>query len=117
MIIDNEIDSDPKLKVVGVVIIQPGLFVDRSNTLVNMTVNATRAGGLVEQHNCTYQASVCGSQPVLGRGILCCGMSPGNQTRFRFEKLEVAKDYKFTIEACNTAGCVRKQKDHNTLNW
>ena len=117
MIIDNEIDSDPKLKVVGVVIIQPGLFVDRSNTLVNMTVNATRAGGLVEQHNCTYQASVCESQPVLGRGILCCGMSPGNQTRFRFEKLEVAKDYKFTIEACNTAGCVRKQKDHNTLNW
>ena len=116
VIIDNEIDSDPKLKVVGVVIIQPGLFVDRSNTLVNMTVNATRAGGLVEQHNCTYEASVCENQSVLG-GSLCCGISPGNETRFRFEKLEVAKDYKFTIEACNTAGCVRKQKDHNTLNW
>ena len=116
MIIDNEIDSDPKLRVVGVVIIHPDLFVDRSKTLVNMTVNATRAGVLVEQHNCTYEASVCQRVPV-SEGILCCGTSPGNQTRFRFEKLEVAKDYKFFIEACNTAGCVRKHKDHNTLNW
>ena len=116
MIIDNKIASDPKLTVVGVVIIEPDLFVDRSNTLVNMTVNATRAGGLVEQHNCTYEASVCENEPILG-GILCCGKYSGNITRFHFEKLEVAKDYKFTIEACNTAGCVRKQKDHNTLNW
>ena len=72
MIIDNEIDSDPKLRVVGNVIIQPGLFVDRSNTLVNMTVNASRAGVLVEQHNCSYAASVCEKEPVFG-GILCCG--------------------------------------------
>ena len=84
MIIDNEIDSDPKLRVVGVVIIQPGLFVDRSNSLVNMTVNATRAGGLVEQHNCTYSATVCEKGTVLG-GILCCGTYPGNVTKFRFE--------------------------------
>ena len=116
MIIDNEIDSDPKLRVVGVVIIQPGLFVDRSNTLVNMTVNATRAGGLVEQHNCTFAATVCEMEAVLG-GILCCGTYPGNVTKFSFQKLEVAKDYKFAIEACNTAGCVRIRKDHNTLNW
>ena len=114
MKIDNDIESNPKLTVAGNVILQPGLFIDKSNTLVNITVNARRASSLpfVEQHYCTYEASACEKE-----GVQCCGTSPGNETRFRFEKLEVAKEYKFVIVACNTAGCVERYKDHTTQNW
>ena len=111
--IDNTIQSNPKLTVVGVVIIPEGLFIDKSNTLRNMTVIANRTGQIVEQHNCTY-VEMANRNEYFDIDVHFCSI---NETKFHFKKLEVGKDYKFTIEACNTAGCKTMVKEHNTLNW
>ena len=81
----------------------------------NMTVEATQGGVLVEQHSCTFVRSAKKIEYFLGNVQYC--KTNGTQTRFTFKKLEVSNNYKFSITACNSAGCAVKLKDHNTQNW
>jgi hypothetical protein len=97
---------------VGIVIARPGLFTDKSRTLRNMTVAAWQGDRLVEEHNCTY-VETAGREEYFMETVFICH----NETRFHFRKLEVSKEYSFTIEACNSAGCVHHQQLHSTQNW
>ena len=115
MRIDNDIQSSPRLTVEGIVIVLPRLFTDRSRTLRNMTVKALQGGKLVEQHSCVFVDAAKGEEYFLGR-VNYCGRN-GSQTRFYFKKLDVSINYKFSIKACNSAGCAVKMRDHNTQNW
>ena len=64
-----------------------------------MTVIANRTGQIVERHNCTY-VEMAKRNEYFDIDVQFCSI---NETKFHFKKLEVGKDYKFTIEACNTA--------------
>ena len=115
MTIDNDIKAKPKLTVVGKVIVNSTLFTDQSKTMNNMTVSAWRGEVEVEKHSCMF-VNRAGRSEYFYEDVLFCNDN-GNWTKFDFNNLEVAKKYKFHIEACNHAGCAVKTKDHNTQNW
>ena len=103
------------MTVVGNVHIIHNLFLDKRNTLQNITVTATKQGIIVEQHSCTFHNLKRDrlSYKLISDVGECCN----NETKFQFTKLEVAVGYSFSIEICNFAGCDAKEKEHDTTNW
>ena len=54
--IDNDIQSTPKLTVIINVLIDSRLYIDKSNTMKNITVIAKDKKGLnIESHTCTFE--------------------------------------------------------------
>jgi len=113
--IDNAIESNPKLTVVGNVHISRNLFIDMSNTLQNITVTASKQGEMIEQHSCTFQHRK--RDRLSYKLISDVGECNNNETKFQFTKLEVAVGYTFVIEVCNFAGCDNTTTQHDTTNW
>lgn len=115
--IDNAIESNPKLTVVGNVHISQNLFIDESNTLQNITVTVTKIKKeeVIEKHSCTFPNHNLDrlSYTLISNVVEC----KANETKFIFTRLEVAVGYTFKIEACNFAGCDTKEIEHDTTNW